>query len=198
MHRVAIAILLVCLAGAAHAQPGMVPATPIAHPDEVSEDTALALSLGGTVGSYAAIGLAVAMPQGEIAGLIGTAGLLGGMFAPSFGHWYSHKIITRGLLLRGGGFVVAIIGAIADSEGCSLVYSGHGDEEPADCGDNFRTAKGTAIMIAGALMFLGGTVDDIVTAPRRARRYNESLRTTLTLAPLVRTDGGGLALVGRF
>jgi len=44
---------------------------------------------------------------------------------------------------------------------------------------------------------LGGTVDDIVTAPRKARRYNERHRE-LAVVPVVHRDAGGVALVGRF
>jgi len=103
------------------------------------------------------------------------------------------------MLLRGLGIVTFVVGALADSEGCSLFYSGHGDPEPADCGEDFRTAKGTTIMIAGMAMFAGGTIDDIVTAPGRARRHNERIRAlAVSVTPIVRHDGGGLALVGRF
>ena len=96
--------------------------------------------------------------------------------------------------MRVAGVVTLVVGALADSEGCSLFYSGHGDPEPEDCGDDFRTTKGTVLILAGIAMFAGGTIDDIVTAPGRARRHNESLR----VQPIVRADGGGVAIAGTF
>jgi len=191
--RLAVVVALVLTtASTAMAQPAMTQPAP--QGEEVSEGSALAWSLGGTVASYAAIGAGVTLHSG-----FGTVGLIGALVAPSFGHWYAGKYVTRGMLGRGLGIVTFIVGALADSEGCSLFYSGHGDPEPADCGDDFRTVKGTALMIAGIALFVGGTVDDIVTAPRRARRHNEKLRAlSVSVMPVVRHDSGGLALVGRF
>lgn len=197
---VAASILLV--ASIAEAQPGaMEPASPHPQPpppDEVSESTALALSLGATLGSYGALTFAVAVPT-SASGWLGTAGALGIIGAPTAGHWYSGRLATRGLGLRAAGLLVMLVGGIVDSEGCSLFYSGDSaNEEPDDCGDNFRTKKGTALIIAGAAMFFGGTLDDIITAPSAARSRNARARADLTLAPLVHHGGGGVALVGQF
>lgn len=209
MLRIIVATVLLVGATTAQAQPGMtdpddapvtaapVPTGPV--PGEVDPDIALALSLGGTLGSYGAVALAIAAEPSEWGGYLGTAGIIGTLIAPTFGHWYAGAIVTRGMGLRAGGLVVAIIGAIADSEGCGLFYGGH-EEVPADCGDNFRTAKGTVLMLGGIALFAGGTIDDIVTAPRRARRHNERLRAQLTVsvAPVMHRDGGGLVLTGSF
>ena len=192
--RRAVALTLALLASTAAAQPGATRPQPV---DERDEGTALALSLGGTLGSYAALAFAIAVDS-PASGAIGTIGAIGIVAAPTAGHWYAGRIVTRGLGLRAAGLVVLIAGGLADSEGCGLFYSGHGDPEPDDCGDNFRTTKGTALMAAGAALFLGGTVDDIITAPGAARRRNERARATLTLAPLVHHHGGGLALAGTF
>jgi hypothetical protein len=195
--RLAVALTTLVLAtSSAMAQPAMTSPGPAAsHGEEVDPSVALALSLGGTVASYGLIGAAI----GARSGTLGNIGLVGVLVAPSFGHFYVGKYATRGMLLRGLGIVTFIVGALADSEGCSLFYSGHGDPEPEDCGEDFRTPKGTAIMIAGMAMFAGGTIDDIVTAPGRARRHNERIRAlAVSVTPIVRQDGGGLALVGRF
>jgi hypothetical protein len=206
MIRFIVATLLLA-AATAQAQPGRTaPIDPDAPapapavgpvPGELSETTALELSLGGTLASYGAIGLAIATAPNHATGTIGTIGVIGAFAAPTAGHWYAGAIVSRGLGLRAGGFLVFLVGAIADSEGCSLVY-GDPEGEPADCGDNFRTKKGTALMITGMAMFVGGTVDDIVTAPARVRRHNERLRAQLALAPVVHRDFGGLALTGTF
>jgi hypothetical protein len=196
MIRFTVVLAIVLAASSAQAQPGaQVPAGPV--PGELSETTALELSLGGTVASYGAIGLAIATAPNTATGYLGTAGIIGAFVAPTFGHWYGGAIVTRGLGLRAGGVLVFLIGALADSEGCSLVY-GDPESEPADCGDNFRTKKGTAMMFAGMAMFVGGTVDDIVTAPGRVHRHNERLRAQLSLVPIAHRDFGGLALTGTF
>jgi hypothetical protein len=196
--RSAVVLAIVLVTSSARAQPGAMPSPQPPPPDDVSETTALALSLGGTLASYAAVTFAAAVHT-SASSTIGTIGVFGVLGAPTAGHWYSGRIVTRGLGLRGAGIVVLLVGAIADSEGCSLVYGGDAvSEEPDDCGDNFRTKKGTALMIAGAALFLGGTLDDIITAPGAARRRNAQHRANLTLAPLVHHDGGGLALAGTF
>ncbi len=189
MRSAIVIVSLLAASSTALAQPAMTPPA-AASEGELSPEAALVLSLGGTVASYGAIGLAIATETSDL----GSIGMIGTLVAPSFGHWYAGKIITRGALLRVGGLLTFVVGVLADSEGCSLFYSGHGDPEPADCGEDFRTTKGTAIILAGIAMFAGGTIDDIVTAPRRARRHNESLR----LQPIVRADGGGIAIAGAF
>jgi hypothetical protein len=205
MIRFIVAILVVVGTSTAQAQPSRTlpitsaPSGPV--PGELSETTALELSLGGTLASYGAVGLAIATAPNQMTGYLGTAGIIGTLIAPTFGHWYAGAIVTRGMGLRAGGLVVAIIGAIADSEGCGLFYGSGPEEEPADCGDNFRTAKGTTLMLTGIAMFVGGTVDDIVTAPGRARRHNERLRaqfSAVAIAPVMHRDGGGFVLTGRF
>lgn len=164
------------------------------HGEELSENAALAWSLGGTLGAYSAIGLAAATGSDGLA----TAGILGTLVAPSFGHWYAGAWLTRGMGLRALGITTFVAGALAENEGCGgLFYSGHGDPVPEDCGDNFRTTKGTVLLLSGIALFVGGTVDDIASAPRRARRHNERIQS-LAVAPIVRGDGGGFAVSGRF
>jgi hypothetical protein len=53
------------------------------------------------------------------------------------------------------------------------------------------------VLIAGALLYIGGTLDDIITAPLRVREHNERA-ASVGLAPLATRDALGLALAGRF
>lgn len=57
---------------------------------------------------------------------------------------------------------------------------------------------GTALMAVGGLAYLASTVDDIVTAPRRAARLNARARRTVAIAPSVSTRHAGLTVVGTF
>jgi hypothetical protein len=198
--------LLLALAGRAFAQPGMTepgleplpPPPPAQVPagEELSEGTALALSLGGTAGSWA---LLIGSPlvgigggNEEAAALMGTAGSLGIVLAPSFGHWYAGKYLTRGLGLRLGGGALMITGLIVALMEEPLSF-GHDDEEDDD-GD---AVYGPAIAIAGVGMFVWGTIDDIVTAPGRVRRLNRE-RAGIAVAPIVTQHSAGFALAGRF
>jgi hypothetical protein len=192
--RLAITAAIALSSSVAAAQPAMTQPASGPHGEELSENTALAWSVGGTLGAYSAIGLAAATGSDGLA----TAGILGALVAPSFGHWYAGTWLTRGMGLRALGITTFVVGVLADNEGCGgLFYSGHGDPVPEDCSDNFRTTKGTALIFTGIAMFVGGTIDDVVTAPRRARRHNEHIQS-LAVAPIVRGDGGGFAVSGRF
>jgi hypothetical protein len=192
--------LLLALAGRAAAQPGMTePALDSAPPppaaqapagEQLSESTALALSLGGTIGSWGLLLGSPFVPGGE--GLMVTAGGLGIFFAPSFGNWYAGQGFTRGLGLRLGGGAIVIAGAIVALMEDPISFGhddGPEDEEPA--------VYGPAIAIAGLGLLAWGTVDDIVRAPGAARRKNRE-RAGLALTPLVTPKAAGFVLGGRF
>lgn len=168
----------------------------------LSESTALWWSLGGTIGAYGLVALGGTLesgnPNSSTAGLVGTVGGLGMFLAPSFGHWYAGKYWTRGLGLRLGSIAVLFGGLILAlaSDPCPL-FGGH-DTASCDSGST-PDAIAIATVIAAGGMFVWGTIDDIVDAPRRVRRMNaESQGLTLSLAPLRSRDGTGLALVGRW
>lgn len=59
--------------------------------------------------------------------------------------------------------------------------------------------SGSALAI-GIIGMLGASIYEIATAPSSARAYNarQQTRTQLGILPLVRGDGGGVALVGAF
>jgi len=203
----AVALVLVLAVRTAGAQPGMVDPDPppppqrsqVPLPEELSESTAFWLSLGGTVGSYGLwIGAAAlaTSSNSRIAGTLGSAGVVGTVIAPGFGHWYAGKYFTRGLGLRLGGVGVAFIGLLVAIGGCPLFDGGHGDETDSDCGN---PGPGAALALLGAGMWVGGTVDDIIQAPRRVNRINAARNeASYALTPLLRHDSAGLALVGAF
>jgi hypothetical protein len=210
-----LASILLAQAGRASAQPGITEPAPAPAPapvpaygpppvpayapppeqrpapqgSQLSEGTALALSLGGTIASYGLIYASIQMTDGEggdNAGLLAAAGSLGAFFAPSFGHWYAGTFATRGLGLRAGGAVVALIGVSVALSQCPLFS---GDE----CDDT----EGALIGLAGIGMYVAGTVDDIVTAPRRVRERNARF-SGIAVAPVVTGRSAGVAVGGRF
>lgn len=152
-----------------------------------SENTALALSLGGTAASAA---LVIAGGQMNNGGMI-SAGLLSSLLTPSLGEWYSGKLVTAGMGIRAASAVVTVVG-IAQSLKCL--------DAEGDC----HTDASAPILLAGGLIgYAGGTIYDIATAPGEARRYNDRHGLTLTLAPTpLRTPSGqatmGVGLAGTF
>jgi hypothetical protein len=144
---------------------------------QLSESTAVSLSLGGTLVSYLVIVGGAASGSGEVA----VAGVLGTLLAPSFGHWYRGAALTRGLGLRALGGVGLFLGVVS-ALGC----------EDGDC-----SSSGEYLAIGGAVLYLGGTLDDIVTASTEVRKHNQRAEV-LGLAPIVTKHAAGLALGGRF
>jgi len=193
---VPITLLVLAMAGTAAAQPGMTspgvtspsfpPPQPMQQPgEELSETTALLLSLGGTAASWTLVAVAVEMADRGTsnAGAIGTIGVLGTFFAPSFGHWYAHSFTSRGLGLRSAGVVTVLVaGMILVVEGVTR---------------NTNLLPAQAVFIAGAGLYVGGTIDDIVTAPGAARRYNHRFEN-VAIVPMIRGDNSGFMITGRF
>jgi hypothetical protein len=62
------------------------------------------------------------------------------------------------------------------------------------CGDR---DLGPALFFGGLALYAAGTLDDILSAPGKARRRNQRIHG-LALAPLATPRGGGLALAGAF
>lgn len=190
------AALCLAIAGTATAQPGMSsqgPAEPepVRTAEPLSESLALTLSLGGTLGS---VGLMVGAARigdgsGGMAALMGTAGALGFVLGPSFGHWYAGKYFTRGLVCRLAGGAT-MFGALALGIGVGL---GAGDGTARD----LVGATAVILAITGAGLYIGGTFDDLVMAPSRVRRHNERIKD-VAVTPLAVSHGGGLGLTGRF
>ncbi len=51
--------------------------------------------------------------------------------------------------------------------------------------------------VGSALLYIGGSLDDIVRAPLEVRKHNRRIEL-LGLAPMVTNQSAGLALSGRF
>jgi hypothetical protein len=141
---------------------------------QLSEGTALALSLGGTTVAWA---LMVSAAKDDSEGLAKVA-LLASFLAPSAGHWYRGALLTRGMGVRALGVASFALGlAGIDCEGdCDAVE---------------------AFLYGGLALYAIGTIDDVVTAPLRVRQHNQRLQQ-LQLAPMVAPGAMGLALGGRF
>ena len=194
---VAIGLLVLALTGTASAQPGVtapnppqqaVPRSPGVQPPpsaepegwELSESTALWLSLGGTAASW---GLIVAATQLTDSGTgVATLAALGTVGAPSLGHLYADSFGTRGLGVRLAGAGVAFLGAI-------LRVLETADGGRASGSGELLTG---GLLYGGAALFVAGTIDDIVTAPAAVRRYNRRLHG-VTIAPMIGPDRGGVA-----
>jgi hypothetical protein len=148
----------------------------------VSENAALVIALGGTAVSYGLVVVGSQMNTHGDGGKLLWSGLLGTLIAPSAGRWYARTFGLRGLMIRLAGVgtaVVTLLVAVDDCDGCG-------------------SAAG-ALGVTAVGLWLGGTIDDIVMAPRDARQHNEHLRQ-VTLMPLVRPGDHvlGLAIGARF
>jgi hypothetical protein len=143
---------------------------------QLSERTALGLSLGITLASWTAIYIDSREPEG---GTLAKLGLIGVLAGPSVGHWYRGAILTRGMLPR-------VLGTAAIAFGIAL---GSGCEGECNAVDR--------IVMSGLALILIGTADDIVTAPLRVRAHNRRLQG-VSLAPMVAPRSAGVALGGRF
>ena len=151
---------------------------------ELSESTAMWLSIGGTAASW---GLIVAATQLDGSGSgVATLAALATMAAPGLGHMYADAFITRGLAARFGGAGIAFLGTIL-----RVVHADGG--RPGDSGDLLTGS----MILGGAALFAAGTIDDIVTAPAAVRRYNRRLRG-LAITPILGPDRRGVALVVHF
>jgi hypothetical protein len=229
MRRLAVLAALVLVPAIATAQPGLtnpqhpddeVPAThrapvqptyayeapsPYSYPAPVvpeakSEGVATALSIGAITAGFAMIGSGA---QNGRDGMI-TAGLLTMVIGPSAGHIYAGETghAVKMSLLRGGGFVAFMIGAIK----ATTVYAGSPAEPgcidcPTRSSHNDRDNAGL-LMWGGGITFVAATVYDIIDASRAARRHNAKSTRMLMVAPsYAQTSSGpapGVALSGRF
>ena len=189
---VAAALLVVAVAGTAAAQPGATPPTsvvpqPMVRPgEELSETTALWLSLGGTAASWTLVVVGFKMDSGGkgIAGSIAAGGLLGTLVAPGFGHWYARSYLSRGLGLRFVGIATALAALVSEFFECTGV----------SCQ---RPLLPEVLLFTSLGLYAGGTIDDVVTAPGKARRYNHRFQN-MAIVPVIRADTSGFAITGRF
>jgi hypothetical protein len=182
-------------AGDALAQPGMTPiepAAPAGPPPEQrplrSESTALWLSLGGTLASWTMVAAASKL-HGDDGAPLDWAGVLGTYLAPTFGHWYAGARVTRGLGIRTVGLATMFIGLTRSI--CADV------DEDVGLGGSGCSEDGPRLLLAGLVIYVGGTIDDLLSVPGRVRKRNQRIQG-LALAPLVAPHTSGLALAGSF
>jgi len=179
--------LVLSIAGKAAAQPAEPPAASPPPPEELSESTALGLSIGPTIVAWVAVAATAAFDgDNRVAQSLGGLAVLA---APSFGHWYAGTPWTRGLALRTAALLPLGL-ALTTAKECPLTWDARG----GGCGPD-RLGEGLAI--AAIAMYAAGTVDDIVTAPAAVRRHNERLRS-VAVVPMVRRDAGGVMLAAQF
>jgi hypothetical protein len=107
-------------------------------------------------------------------------GLASMVFAPSLGNWYAHRFWTRGQALRLAALPTLYAGA----------WLGLYD-------DRAREYSGVALTVAAVAMMAGGTVLDIIDAPRTVRAYNQR-RVHAALAPIASAGTIGMSAVGTF
>jgi hypothetical protein len=200
---VAAAAVLAAAPGSAAAQPGMTPPAPpstaappspppppaVMRGEPLSENVALALSLGGTAVSWGLLlGAEGLSNDHDTAEVLGTIGFVGTLVAPSFGHWYAGSYLTRGMGLRALGTLAIGAGLASFYEDVLDTWDGS-DDHSAD-------SAGWLILVGGGLL-IGGTIDDIVTAPRKVRKRNQQM-FSVGVAPVVTPRTAGLALSGTF
>jgi hypothetical protein len=175
----------------AYVAPMPVPApAPVREGAEVSPGTALLLSVGGTVASYALMG------AGRVSGVAVGIGALGTVIMPSVGRWYAHSAAWGGLTARALGLGAAAGGLALAFDSCPLFSD-------QACNRN-GTGLGALLVVSGGIAFVAGTLYDFVKAPQDANDYNAHLHN-VALVPLVQPDrtaangsSYGLALAGRF
>lgn len=183
--KLVVVAALILTASPALAQPGASPVLtqPAGEPLEAkSEQAALGLSLLGTVVPFAVTVAAASADQPELA----LAGAIGMLVGPSLGHWYAGRFVTGGMLMRGAGAALMLGGVVQalDELGCD-----------GSCG----SSDGATLVIAGAAVFVGGTLYDLATAGRAARKWNER---HLDMGPTVVSSASGpvpgLGVAGSF
>ena len=200
--RFAVITILVhlALASIAVAQPALTPSVapvtqqPVApEVDEKSPTTAVLLSLGVTTAGYITLGAA----DSSAMKWVGVAGIF---FGPSTGQWYAGE-------LGGLGMGARALGIVSAGYGFAKMLDSETDCFPEDpgCADERARAKasgrvGGLFFFAGASLWVGSTIADVIFAKRAADHYNA--RHALNLSPIVLGDSGhhmpGLVLTGRF
>jgi len=205
---VCLASLVLATAGTAAAQPGAAAPAPTAPPgpsaahvlelgpveeaapapprEPVSETAALWIALGGTLAAWTAVavGAELAHENNTWAGPVSVVGIGGTLLAPSAGAWYAHSGVSRGLGLRVAGIGLELTGVLL----------------AARCEDECSSSGAmlvAGIALGGLALYAAGTIDDIVTAPGRARRYNQRIQG-VTVVPMISRDGPGVALAAQF
>ena len=159
-----------------------------------SPSTALAWSLGLTLGGYGIVALATSTSHGNDGAGSGLAvvGSLMATVGPTAGHIYAGKTWNTGLGMRLLGTGTALLGFVVAFSECPI-FSDNCNQSGADVG--------IALAIGGVGLYVTGVVYEIATAgsaAREANAENHQSEPTVGVVPMVTHDGGGVAVAGRF
>jgi len=172
-------------------------AAPAAHAAPVDEGEARGLAILGSAFPLAAIGLGTLVavegahaPIRDVGAAIAIGGSIAGVVTPAIGDFYAHRYLAPGIALRAGGLITTYIGLI-------LTFN----TEVGDCaasGPCHHSASSIGVLAAGAGLYLGGVVLDIVGAPAAARAWNAEhelqVAPTAIVTPSSKTTGLAVAL----
>ncbi|MEO8698433.1 MAG: hypothetical protein ABI867_00280 [Kofleriaceae bacterium] len=181
--RAAIIAALVVVPAVARAQSAAVPfgncadlatCLQLQPPPPRSPTVAIALSLGTTLAGIAAFAVAGRIDQTDERAWLATGAVLLAI-GPTTGHAYAGSPLNAGLAVRLASGAVGLAGLGLYLDGESL--------------------GGGALVVAGAIGYLAGTLYEIGDAPAAADRYN---RRHTRLAPIAGRTHAGLAITGAF
>jgi hypothetical protein len=152
-----------------------------------SAGVAFALSGGTTLAGFLMLTLAADSNDDMQAKLV-VGGLLALTIGPTTGHIYAGDTWNTGLKVRLSGLGISVLGAAVALAACPP-FSGN-------CNDGGAAIGGVGFL-AGGIMYAGGTIYEIVDAPRAADRYNMKHRASIAVVP---GAGGkpGMSVVGTF
>ncbi len=180
-----VAVVVLTASGTAWAQPALTPPSSVGPVSPTSPpaarrsggkhaSTAVAISLGATLGSLAVIGLSVDSGSATLP----TIGVIGLYFAPSTGQWYAGRSGGLGLIARG------VSGLVMVGSAFHMIGETHADVPSGQ--------RGAEVMFwVGAGMWVGSTIYDHVAAGRAAQSWNR--RHGVTLTPTVVSTGAARA-----
>ena len=174
-----LSVALICLLFASPA---------LADDEQRSPSVAVGLSLGVTTAGVVTL-IASDQPTTTWLGL-------GALYlGPSAGQWYAGELGGLGLGARG-------LGGVAALYGLSLVLQSEDHCDLDDCGEQDSSRglamTGKALMLAGAGLWVGSSIADVIFAKRAADRWNA--RRAVTIAPTAIGPGHapGLVIGGTF
>jgi hypothetical protein len=154
-----------------------------------SENTALMLSLGVTLGG---IGLSWFGAEHNVDGLA-TFGSVAAFVGPTTGHIYADNIWNTGLQWRLGSLGVGVGAIVYAVSQCGLFENSCSDAAAS------RTDAALVVFVSAMISYGAATIYEIATAPSSARKYNleYSKRRAMQIVP-VSSGAPGLSLVGTF
>jgi hypothetical protein len=179
------------------AAPIVVTVPPAPRGEPKSERLALGLAVVGTAIPWAALTVALTSDDMDSDTYRTTMvlGTLGAWIGPSLGNLYAGGGHLRGFWLRTAGAGMMAVGAISTID-LDLCFGGDTGDGCDDEEDDHTFAKVMAGIGLGLVAW--GTLDDIYSAAGHVAESNARRGFSVGVAPLVRSDGGGVTLAGRW